>query len=243
MPVRVEVVVARLLDPGQRLDLRQHGRRGAQGRQQRHAALGLVVGDEAAQLGEDALLRDVAGPWSPLARGGGGRGVDREVQLAGQPRGADDAQRVVVEAARGDHPQDAAGDVLCAPVRVDGDTAGQRLGQRVGGEVAQRQVGLQRAAAQRGEIGLPRAVGGQDAPRPELLRQLEQRPARGAGDRARRGVDVAVDDQVDVVDRAAQEAVAGNAADEPGVVPGERAADDRDGLRHAPAAPGRSGRR
>ena len=61
------------------------------------------------------------------------------------------------------------------------------FGDRIDGEVAQRQVGRQRAAAQRLHVDLPGAVARDHAPAGEVRGQLEAGgSARGAGDRAGR---------------------------------------------------------
>jgi hypothetical protein len=72
--------------------------------------------------------------------------------------------------------------------------------------------------------------GADHAPRAEVVGQLEGRPARRPREPLRRRADVAVDDEVEVVDRPAQEAVAQRAADEPGALAGQRLARDGQGI-------------
>jgi hypothetical protein len=109
-------------------------------------------------------------------------------------------------------------------VRIDELAAGQRLGHRVHRQVAPAEVGLERAALQRGEVDLPAAIAGDDAPRAELVGELERRPARAAAEAAGRAAHVTVDDHVEVGRRAPQEPVAQRAADEPGALAGQRLA-------------------
>ena len=144
-----------------------------------------VAADDPLQLGEHALLRH---PRRPLGRSCGP--ARASPGSATSPSSAARRTRRTTRSgssandARPDHAQAAGGEVAGAAVRVDALAAAQRLGDRVDGEVAQREVGLQRAAAQRAEVGLPAAVGGQHAPRAERVGELEQRAARGARERA-----------------------------------------------------------
>ena len=78
-------------------------------------------------------------------------------------------------------------------------------------------------AAQAGDVDLPAAPGGDDAPGPELGRELEGVLAELASDRLGRGAGVAGDGEVEVVDRAAEGGVADGAAGDPGLGAGERA--------------------
>ena len=177
--VDVGVVVAVLLDAAQRVQLGQdrlgqpdllHEAQGAE-----HA----VAHDDPLQLGEHALLRHRGGLRGARAGQLARRRLGREPVLGGQAHEAHDAQRVVGERARPDGAQAARGEVAGATERVDPPAAAQRLGDRVDREVAQREIGLQRAAAQRAQVGLPAAVGGEHAPGAERVGELEQRAARG----------------------------------------------------------------
>ena len=138
----------------------------------------------------------------------------------GQARQAQRAQRVGGEGLRRHHAQAPALEVAQAAVQVDQRPPVQRLGQRVDGEVAGPEVGLQGAAVQRREIDLPGLAAAHDAPRTERLGQLEGRSALGPRQRARRPADVAVHHDVEVgrsdgIDPV-QQPVADRATDEPG---------------------------
>ena len=170
-------------------------------------AIDAVARDDPLELGEDALLghrrrrparscapaRAVAGSTaSPSSAARRTRRTTRSGSSANAPGPTARSRR----AARSAH----------AAVRVDARAARQRLGDRVDGEVAQRQVGLQRAAAQRAEVDLPRAVGRHHAPGAELVGQLEHGPARRLRQRARGRRHVALDGDVEVARRAAEHA-------------------------------------
>ncbi len=189
-------------------------------------ASGSGDGDDALQLAEDALLRDVGERCGMRARGGERLLLGRQPQLRDEAREPHDAQRIARERRCRDHPQPPCSEVLPATRRVDELAARERLGDRVDGEVALREVLLDRLPEQRREIGLPAVTRLHDAPGAELLGQREDRSTRGARERPRRSLDVAADGQVDVGRRAAEQAVAHGAADEPGRRAGERAADD-----------------
>ena len=113
---------------------------------------------------------------------------------------------------------------LRAAVGVDELAAGQRLGHRVDREVARGEVGLQRAALQRRDVDLPAAVAGDHAPGAELVGELERGAAGAAAQAARGAAHVAVDDDVEVGRRAAQQAIAQRAAHEPRALAGQRLA-------------------
>ena len=169
------------------------------------------------------------------AHRGGGVGVDLEAELGRQARDAQRAQRIGDERVGADHAQALVLEVLRAAVRVDELAARQRLGHRVDREVARAEVGLQRAALQRGDVDLPAAVAGDHAPGAELVGELE-RGAAGAPAQAARGTaHVAVDDDVEVGRRAPQQAIAQRAAHEPRALAGQRLAQ---GLDHS-ATPSR----
>ncbi len=100
-------------------------------------------------------------------------------------------------------------------MRVDRLATAERHRDRADREVALGQVGLDRLAAQRGQVDLPGAVGGDGAPGRELGRELEGVPLALAGDRLGGGRRVAGDRQVEVEDVAPQRRVADGAADDP----------------------------
>ena len=198
-----------------------------------------VAGEDPLELGEDALLRD-RGDARRLLAGELARRVHRlEAELGREPHEPQRAQRVVGERARPDGAQAARGEVGLAAVRVDALAALQRLRHRVDREVAQREVGFERAAAQRAEVRLPRAVAGHHAPGAELVGELERRAAHGAREAARGGGDVAVDDEVEIGRRTLEQAIADRAADEPRLAAGERLARRRDGVAQGSASPSR----
>ena len=70
--------------------------------------------------------------------------IELEAELGRQAHEPHRAQRVVGERARADGAQAPGGEVGRAAVRVDELAAVQRLRHRVDGEVAQREVGLER---------------------------------------------------------------------------------------------------
>ena len=98
--VDVEVVVGALPDAAQRLQLGQDDRGEAQLVEQGEAAQRVGAADQQAQLRELALPRRIGGAGGFGAGQGGGPGVDRQAQLGRQPRRAEQAQRVLGEAAR-----------------------------------------------------------------------------------------------------------------------------------------------
>ena len=186
--VHVEVVVGVLLDAAQRGELGQDGGDEVELVHEREPADRRVGADDAAQLGEDALLGGAGQPRRVRADGGRGVGVDLEAELGGQARDAQRAQRIGDERLGADHAQALVVEVARAAVGIDELAAGQRLGHRVDREVARGEVGLERAALQRRDVDLPAAVAGDDAPGAELVGELE-RGAAGAAARgcARRG--------------------------------------------------------
>ncbi len=171
--------------------------------------------DHPLELGEDTLLRHPRRPRGLLAGGRHRARVRLEVELAGEAREAQDAQRVVGERARRDHPEASPGDVPRAVVGVDEPAADQRLRDRVDREVTEGDVRLDRTAAQRQEVHVPVAARRDDAPPAERVRERERGPADPDREVARGGADVPVEDEVHVVDRALHEPVADRPADHP----------------------------
>ncbi len=168
-------------------------------------------------LGRDALDRARVGR-DRLAR----RGLDLEVDLDRDPDRAQAAQRVVREGPGGDHPHEPLLEVVAAVVRVEQLAAAERLGHRVDREVAQGEVGFDVVVAQGDEVDVPCVLGPDDTPRAERAAELERRPAGGLGQLAREALRVARDRQVDVVGVAAEQPVAHGAADQPGLLAGQR---------------------
>jgi hypothetical protein len=225
--VDVGVVIAALLDAVQGMQLGQDRRGQPELVHQRQRGEHAVAREDPFQLGEHALLRH--GGRGGRARTGepDGVGVRRERELRRQAHETDDAQRVRRERARPDGAQPPGGEIVRATVRVHEFAAAQRLGDRVDGEVAEREVAVQRAAAQRAEIDLPGAVGRHHAPRAELVGELECRAARGPPDSASGSGGVAIDDDIQVRRRAPEQRVAHRAADDPGGPVAQRVTDHR----------------
>ena len=218
--VDVEVVVGALLDVAQRGELGQDDRREAEVVEQGEAAQGVGAADQLAQLGQLPLARRLRGPGRFGARERRGPRVDLQPEAGGEPRGAQQAQRVRGEAALADDAQDAALEVAQAAVGVERLAARERHGDGADREVALRQIGLDRLAAQGGRVHLPGPVAIDHAPGGELRRELEGVPPARRGDRPRRRLRAAGDGEVEVGDLAAQRRVAHRAADDPGLDPG-----------------------
>ena len=103
--------------------------------------------------------------------------------------------------------------------------ATKRLGDRVDREVALREVGLDRLAADRQDVDLPAAIAGDHPPHAERVRQRERVRVSVPRERAREFARVAGDRDVVVVGRAPEDPVADGPAHQPGRVqrdPGER---------------------
>ena len=105
VPVDVAVVVGVLLDAAQRRQLGQDGGDELELVHQREPADRRVGADDAAQLGEDALLGGAGQPRRVRADRGRRFGVDLEAQLGGQARDAQRAQRIGDEGVGADHAQ------------------------------------------------------------------------------------------------------------------------------------------
>ena len=110
-------------------------------------------------------------------------GVGLEVELHGHPGQAHDPQRVFQEGARVGRAQAPGAKVLDPPERVDRLAPGERLGDRVDGEVPQPQVLLEGRRAQGLEVGLPAMLGADHPPGTMVGGELE---AGGCGRRRAR---------------------------------------------------------
>ena len=140
-----------------------------------------------------------------------------EAELDGEAHEAQHPQRIVAEGVGRRRTQAAGLQVADPAERVDRLTAGERLGDRVDGEVSPGQVGLQRAAAQRVDVDLPAPVAGHDAPGAELVGELEARRATGAAERARAAAATSPSSTRSRSSvRAPEHAVAGRPAHDPG---------------------------
>ncbi len=222
-PKHVEVVVGALLDSAQPLDLGQDDGGQAELVEQGEAAQRVGAAEQPPQLGQLPLPRRPRGELGLRAGQRRGLGVDREAEVGGEAGGAQQAQRIVAEARLADDPQPPALEVGEAAEGVDRLAAGERHRNGAEGEVARRQVGLDRRAAQRGRVELPGAVAGDRAPGRELGRELECEPALGVGDGLGDALGVAGDGEVEVGHLAAELRVADRAAGDPDtVLAGER---------------------
>jgi hypothetical protein len=109
-------------------------------------------------------------------------------------------------------------------VRVEQLAAGQRLGHRVDREVARREVAGDVPVAQDHEVDVPIVLRADDAPGAERAGEAERGAACRASERARAVPGVVPQREVDVGRRAAEEAVAHSAADDPRVAAREHRA-------------------
>ena len=213
----VEVVIRALFDAAQRLDLGQDDRGQLQLVEQSEAAQRVGPAEQPAQLGELPLPRRIGGERGLRAGERGGLGVDLEAQVGGEADGAQQPQGVFAEGLDADRAQPPPLEVGDAAEGVDRLAAGERHGHRAEGEVARRQVGRDRLAAQRGGVDLPGAVAGDRAPGGELGRELEGEAVLGVGDRLGDTLGVAADRQVEVGHLAPQRRVAHGPAGDPDV--------------------------
>ena len=229
----VEVVVGVLLHPAEGVDLGKDHRQRAP-----HGEVAEGHGGIPAREGRRELVADPLAADLREQRGGGdGRGgrdvVRHERVVARQAREPQHAERVVGERAGRAQAESAGGQIVEAVQRVDDAAALQRPRQRVHGEVAQAQIGLEpgspaggrgfagprpprragRSGAQRRHVDVRAAE--EDAPRAELVRRGEDRSAEPVGERTREALRVAVDDDVGVAGGATQQLVAQAAADQP----------------------------
>ena len=218
--------------PFSAVQLRQQHVPRAQSVHQPDPAAGSSARDQPAQLVERALRRDrLDAARQRAGRARSCRGFDLEAQLAGEPRHPQHAQRVVLEGMLGHGAQQCASARSALPaVRVDqrSPIASSGRGHGVDREVAQREVCLDRLAAQRREVGLPRAIPRDHAPRAESLRQREQMRV----DRRRRSacgpLGVASDDDVtSSSSRPVEQRIAHRPADQPCPLARQRRARER----------------
>jgi hypothetical protein len=213
--VDVEMVVRALLDAAQPLQLGEDDRGQAEIVEQSQAAERVWAADQLAQLGQLPLAGWLRSAISGGTSQGDGVGVDLEPELAGQPGGPQQPQRVRFEARLSDGTQRALREVGEPAEGIDLLTRSQRHRDGTDREVALGEIGFDPTAPQGGDVDLPAAARGDDAPGAELGRQLEGVPAQLGGDRSRRRAGVA-DREVEVVDGAAEGGVPHGAADDPG---------------------------
>ncbi len=228
----VEVVVGILLDAAQRVELGKHDGGHLELVEQREPPQGIGPGDDGAQLGELALARGLRGELAVAAGQLERRGLDLEAEHRGEARGAEYPDRVVRERVVRDRSQPRDAGVAQAVVRVERRAAVEGQRNRVDGEVAVLEVGLDALAAQRGDVDVPAAVGRLGPPRVEALRERERGASRGLGDAARDLLLLPGDGEVNVDHGPAEQRVAQRAADDPRVVArAQRLADGRHGRR------------
>ena len=181
------------------------------------------VGAQTAELVEDPLARRPGEERGLRARQLLGRRVEPEAELALEPHPAQEPQRVVVEDGVRDGAQRLPLDRVAAVERVEVVAPAHRQRDRVRGEVAPREVLVDRLAAERREVDGAAAVE-HHAPRAELLVQREHRVAVPGDERPRGALRLAAGD-VEVERRTAEQLVADRAADDPGLLLGEQLGD------------------
>jgi hypothetical protein len=236
--VDVCVVEVALLDAAQRVELGQHDGQRAELCDQLDAGARGGRGDRPAQLEEDPLARDGGERVRVQAGAAPGLLVGRQPELDCDAGQAQHAQRVLLEGAGTGQAQPSRVQVGDAVERVDRLAACERLGDRVDGEVAQREILREGRGAQRLDVELPAAVARDDAPGAKLRREREAGglpcgPRDGLGG----GGGVPCDDDVVVGALAPQQAIAYGAADEPRRLLCERCAGGLQGGAHDAAPP------
>ncbi len=237
--VHVEVVEAALLHPAQLCELGQHDLGRTHGVEQRHAPRRAVGADDSHQLVEHPLGRYAHELWGMRARRAGGLRINREPELASDPRESHHSQRVALERLRRHHPQRSGVQVLEAAERIHGRPARERLRDRVDREISLREIVLDRLARQRDQVELPIAIVSDDPPHPEPVRQPERVSARLARERPRKRLRVTFDRDVEVGRRPAQRPVARRAPDEPCCGRPDHPPERRDRVAHPTGSPSR----
>ena len=222
MVVHVEVVVRTLLHAAEVGQLWQDLAGHAERQHQLEPAERAVAPDDPFELGEDPLRRHRGEGGRKAARNLGSGAVDGQPQLDGEAGKAEGSQRIRRKRRRRDHPQPPGFEVHPAAERIDQLAAGEGLGDRIDREIALAEVILDRRAAERSEVDLPRVVACDHSPRPESLGQREGGRADPAGERAcdRRGV--SRDRHIKIDRRPPQQPVSDQTADQPCVGSGEQ---------------------
>jgi hypothetical protein len=219
--VHVEVVEDVLLDSAQRGELRQHLGGDAVGVHQAEPRAHRGRADHLLELAEDALGRDPAQAGRLPTDRRRRRRVDRELEVDGQPHGAQGAQRVGGEGLGRDHPQPLDLQIRPARVGIEQLPAAQRLGHGVHGEVALREVGVDAPVVQPHEVHAPRLRATDDAPRAEVAGQAEGGAAGRPRQRPRGLPGVLGHRQVEIDGGPAEQPVAYGAAHDPRLPAGE----------------------
>ncbi len=220
--VHVEVVEDVLLHAAQRLELRQDLRGQPVRRHQREAGAGGRRADDLLELAEDALGRDPLQPGRLAPDRRRRLRLDRQLEVDGEPHGAQRAQRVVGQGAGAHHAQQPGREVGLAAVGVEQLPARERLGHGVDGEVARREIRADVVVVQADEVDVPGVTRPDDAPGAEGARQAEGRGADAAGQRAGAVRGVAGQRQVEVDRRPPEQPVTHGAADDPGLAVAEQ---------------------
>ena len=189
VPVDVEVVVRVLADAAERLELGQDAGGRAELVEQLEPAQRVGPADQQPQLGELALARRLAGARGRSARASATvAGVELEPEAAPRagPRAGSAAGRRR-SCARRPRAARRASRSASPPSGSIGSAAGSASGTAIALTVKsrRREVGLDRVAAQPGDVDVPGAVRGERPPGAELARELERGPAGGPADRAR----------------------------------------------------------
>ena len=187
VPGDVAVVVAVLLHAAHRVELGQDDRgqpelaRELQARRRRPGAARMRLSSPKTRSAATSRepRRRHPGPPRSAAASASRPSSQAEAHEAQRPQG------VGVERAGRGQAQPPGREVGDPAERIDRRAAGERLGDRVDREVPQREVCVERPAAQRVEVGLPGVVARHHAPGPELVRERERaRPGR-SGERLR----------------------------------------------------------
>ena len=192
-----------------------------------------------------ANTRSAATPGSPGAAARASAtvvGLDGEVELARQPRQAQRPQRVTLKRVRRDRTHTPRAQIIEPARGIDQRAlAGERLRNRVDGQVTAQQILLDRVTFERQQVDLPAPFARDHAPGAELIRERERVRRGGAAERARDAPDLVAavrrDDDVVVGRPASQQPVAERAADEPCV--GNERRDRIERLGHGAGGPSR----
>jgi hypothetical protein len=221
----VEMVELVLLDAPQREQLRQHLGGDPMRVHQLQAGADRGGGDHLLELAEHALGRHALEARRRAADRRRRVRLDREVEVDREADRAQRPQRIVVQRAGGDHAQSPRFQVGAAAVGVEQLAAVQRLRHRVDGEVARGEVCLDVAVAEDDKVDVPGVVAPDDPPGAERAGELECGGARRARERARGILRLGRQGDVEIRGRAAEQAVADGAADDPRLAAREDPAD------------------
>ena len=213
------MVVRVLLDPTQRFELGEHGAGRPQVVEQLDPAQRVGAADEQPQLGELALPGRLAGACRFGAGERDGSPVELEPELSAEPGRPQDPQWVVRQASRRRDAEHATLDVGDAAGRIERRTgAGKRQRERIYGEVAHGEIGLDRLGTQTVDVDMPAPVTRLRPPGRELGGELERGSARRRGEPPCGIRRIAGEREIDVDHVALENRVADGPADDPGLV-------------------------